>query len=305
MRKIVMALVASVSLILGGVVGIAPVQAAVANNALGKPLPALDFAHASKGAPGNKGKFVPITSRMTPKSSCGTCYFYGGGRQTVSTDMASIQFSVEQPSCTTNCGHSLAELAMQSADGQQTVEWGWLVDTTGVNGTDHVKPHLFAFHWVNGVPSVYNGGGWVNAVGSTCPAGMDISADVAVGSATLQNFVIQHLNGAWWTAYKGNWCGAFPDSLWTSPAYTQAGLVQVFGEVGVYDNVPTGVQMGSGVLGAASPSAGARASTFTLGTTVPAGVAPALTMLSNPVPTHYKAILTPPSLRTFRYGGTY
>jgi neprosin-like protein len=317
MRKKFVSLLMSLGLIVGGVVGISGpasavslLQASVTSNVLGKPLPALDYAHAPKGHAGSKGKFVPIVGnqRRTPCSP--QCYFYGGGKQTVVSDASSIKFSVEQPSCSsTYCFHSLAENAVQSANGQQVVEWGWTVDTTGVNPTP-TKPYLFAFRWVNGVPGVYNGSGWVNAVGSTCPAGMDISADVSVGSATVQNFLVQHLNGAWWTAYKGNWCGAFPDSVWTGaspPAtFTQSGLIQVFGEVAAKDTVPTGVQMGSGVLGASGPSAGARASTFVLGTTVPAGVTPSLTIFNIPaVPTHYNAVLTSPSVTTFRYGGTY
>ena len=276
------------------------------NNILGKPLPALDYAHAPAGVKALKGKAVTPVGMLKRTSCSSPCMFYGGGKQTVSTDTSTISFSVEKPSCTsTFCWHSLAENAVESADQQQIVEWGWNVDTA-VNGNSN--PHLFAFRWVNGVGGTYNGSGWVNAVGSTCPAGMDINADVSVGSANVYNFAIQHLNNAWWTAYKGNWCGAYPDSVWsgaTPPAtFTQAGLVQIFGEVAAKDSAPTGVQMGSGVLGAASPSAGARASSFGLGTTTM--TTPALTMFNIPsVPTHYNAVLTPPSLRTFRYGGTY
>lgn len=283
--------------------------AAQGNNIIGKPIPALDYAHAPKGKSAPKGKFVPITTKkMTARTACTLCYFYGGGKQTVSTDTSSISFSVEQPSCTTYCFHSLAENAVQTLNGQQVVEWGWTVDTQGVNGTDHVKPHLFAFRWVNGVGGTYNGSGWVNAVGSTCPAGMDVSADVSVASANVYGFGIQHINGGWWTAYKGNWCGAYPDSVWTgaTPAatFTQADQVQIFGEVAASDTTPTNVAMGSGVVGAASPSAGARASSFGLGTTTV--TTPALTMFNDPAaPTHYNAVLTPPSLRTFRYGGKW
>jgi hypothetical protein len=306
MKRILGSLLA-IAMIAGGLVSASPAQAvsllsapAASSNILGKPLPRLDYAHAPKGVQALK---VKPGAASVAKSACGTCYFYGGGRQTVSTDAASIQFSVEKPSCTsTYCWHSLAENAVESADGQQVVEWGWNIDTI-VNGDSN--PHLFAFSWVNGVPGVYNGSGWVNAVGSVCPAGMNISADVSVGSATVQNFGWQHLNNAWWAAYKGNWCGAFPDSKWTSPTFTQAGYVQIFGEVAAKDNAPTGVQMGSGVLGSISPSnAGARASSFGLGPNTL--TTPALTIFNTPAaPTHYNAVLQSPSVRTFRYGGTY
>jgi hypothetical protein len=318
-----MALLVALALVLAGALTWAQPASAVSllstpvtagGNILGKPLPALDYAHAPVGIARSKGKLVPITAgHMTPKTACvgSACYHYSGAKQAVVSDASSIQFSVEQPTCnSTVCGHSLAENAVESADQKQIVEWGWTVDNSGVNGADHVKPHLFAFRWVNGVAGTYNGSGWVNAVSSPCPAGMDISADVSTGSATVQNFAWQHLNGAWWAAYKSSWCGAFPDSVWTGATppvtFTQSGLIQVFGEMAAQTTVPTGAQMGSGVLGSITPTnAGARASSFALGTTVPAGVAPSLTILTNTEPTHYNAVLQSGTVRTFRYGGTY
>jgi hypothetical protein len=292
--------------------GASPVQAAptasavAVNNMLGKPLPKLDFSKTMAGKHASVPKGLPVkpVSQMVKKSPCGTCYLYGGGKQTVVTDGASTQATVEKPSCTsTYCYHSLFEIALETTNAQQIVEWGWTVDFT-TNGD--YNPHLFSFYWVNGVPAAggYNAN-FVPAVGSTCPAGMDINADVTAGSATTRLFGIQYLSGAWWMSYKGNYCGAIPGSLWTSPTYTQAGLVQLFGEVAANDTAPTGVAMGSGVLG--STTAGAKSYSYTLGTTVPAGVTPALTIFNIPsAPTHYNAVMIAPTVfRSFRYGGTW
>jgi hypothetical protein len=297
------ALLASVSL-LGApqTAHAAPVTATPAvANLLGKPLPKLDYAHAVVGKQGSVRKGKPVQpvgmSRRTP---CGTCYFYAGGKQTVVTDGASDNATVEKPTCTsTYCYHSLFEIALETTNTQQIVEWGWNVDFA-TNGD--YNPHLFSFYWVNGSPAAggYNAN-FVPAVGTTCPVGKDISADVSVGSATTQLFGVQYLSGAWWMSYKGNYCGALPGSLWTSPTFTQAGLVQLFGEVAANDTAPTGVGMGSNVLG--STTAGAKAYTMVLGNTVPAGVTPALTMLGNPNPTHYNASII--GTKSFRYGGTW
>ena len=84
--------------------------------------------------------------------------------------------------------HSLAELAVLSSDGQQIVEVGWTVDR-GLNGDD--DPHLFVFHWVDGVGTCYNGCGFVpitdgsnlgDAAGMTLP----------VSATDVQQFWIQH-----------------------------------------------------------------------------------------------------------------
>jgi hypothetical protein len=310
MHHKIVSLLMALGIALGLGVSAAPAQAtppavpAVANM-LGKPLPKLDYAHAAVGKAGSvrKGKFT-APPKLAPKSPCGTCYFYGGGKQTVATDGASTQATVEKPTCTsTYCYHSLFEMALETTNGQQVVEWGWNVDFS-VNGD--YNPHLFSFYWVNGVPAAggYNAN-FVPAVGSTCPAGMDINADVTAGSATTRLFGVQYLSGAWWMSYKGNYCGALPGSLWTSPTFTQAGLVQLFGEVAANDTAPTGVGMGSDVLG--STTTGAKSYSYTLGNTVPTGVTPSLGIFNNPsVPTHYNAIFIAPTVsRSFRYGGTY
>lgn len=296
---------ASVSLLASPVqASTAPVAAPAGATILDKPLPKLDYAHAVVGKQGSVRKGKPVQPvGMTTRSACGTCYFYGGGQQTVTTDGASTQATVEKPTCTSTqfCYHSLFELAVKSANEQQIVEWGWTVDPSLFGNSN---PHLFAGSWTNGVFNGY-GTGFVPAVGTTCPHGLDINADVSVGSATTQLFGVQYVSGAWWTSYKGNYCGAFQNSLWTSPTYTQGGKVQVFGEVAASDTAPTGAKMGSGVLG--STTAGAKSYSFTLGNTVPAGVTPALTIFNIPsAPTHYNAIMIAPTVfRSFRYGGTW
>src|ERR1700733_5009430 len=80
MKRIGIALSVSAALVLGGLSAATPASAVSllqaptsANNILGKPLPALDYAHAPAGKPGLKGKVVPITAgHITPKSACST-----------------------------------------------------------------------------------------------------------------------------------------------------------------------------------------------------------------------------------------
>lgn len=298
-------LLAMLLVLLGGAIGVGstPAVASMPATPVSKPMPALDYAHATVGKFGSvrKGKFT-APMKIAPKSPCGTCYFYGGGQQTVVTDGASDQATVEKPSCTgTYCYHSLFELALMTTNGQQIVEWGWTVDPSVFGNSN---PHLFAASWTNGSFNGY-GTGFVPAVGTTCPHGLDVNGDVTAGSATTRLFGVQYVSGAWWTSYKGNYCGAFQNSLWTSPTFTQAGKVQLFGEVAANDTAPTGVGMGSGVLG--STTAGAKSYSFGLGNTVPAGVTPSLGIFNNPsVPTHYNAVMIAPTVfRSFRYGGTY
>lgn len=85
---------------------------------------------------------------ITPNA---TSFLYGDAAQFAATDGLFATATIAQPALATGDSHSLAELAAQSADGRQIVEVGWTVDR-GVNGDS--LPHLFVFHWVDGVPSL-------------------------------------------------------------------------------------------------------------------------------------------------------
>lgn len=174
-------------------------------------------------------------------------FYYVGGRQYANATGASATLSQaqpvvpEQPSAE---NHSLIELAVQSADGQQIVEVGWVVDST-MNGDN--SPHLFVYHWVAGQTSCYNGCGFVQVSSSVIPG-----QTVSVG--TTASYGINYISGNWDITYNSAIVGYFPASLWAG-TFTQLGYVQVFGEVANSTSSTTHcIQMGDGLGGSSSTS---------------------------------------------------
>lgn len=169
----------------------------------------------------------------------GACYDYVYGRQQVDAAGASVIMDQARPELdpADNDGHSLQELAIESADGQQIVEVGWTVDRE-LNGDAH--PHLFIYHWVDGQESCYNGCGFV-PTSRIFTAGMRLAENVA------GVFSIVNKHGDWWISYDGFPLGYFPGSLWGG-TFTRLGLVQAFGEVAA-TVAPTCTDMGDGRSG--------------------------------------------------------
>jgi hypothetical protein len=193
----------------------------------------------------------PLAATDTPSAATSTTppatggkenkvnFLYSVGSQAATADGMYAAMDIKKPTLAKGDFHTLAELAVQSADSQQTVEVGWTVDRA-VNGDE--DPHLFVFHWVNGQQTCYNTcGDFVPYKGGVAP-GDTLPAD------TLKKFGIQHNDGAWWIAYDTTWVGYFPDKEWTSQGadFTQGGNFQAFGEVASSSSCPTGTQMGSG-----------------------------------------------------------
>jgi hypothetical protein len=187
----------------------------------------------------------------------GACYNYVAGRQYAwYATGASVKLWRAQPNLDpgdTN-EHSLQELAVQSVDGLQIVEIGWVVDRS-LNGD--ALPHLFVFHWIDGVPTCYNGCGFVQTSNSITP-GMKLA------SGGFSTFRIEHVGDRWQLSLDGTMFGYFPDSLW-STAFTQPLLIQTFGEV-ASTSTPTCNQMGTGMF-AESPASSAIADFRLLGPT--------------------------------------
>jgi len=164
-------------------------------------------------------------------------YLYAVGSQMAETDGIYANVTIGKPALSKADYHSLAELALQSADGQQIVEVGWTVDRV-VNGDD--DPHLFVFHWVNKQPACYNGCGFV-------PYSRNVTAGATLPYDVQKKFGIQYYNGAWWIAYDTEWIGYFPEALWNDEGvkFNRSGLVQAFGEVASTTTKPCS-QMGNG-----------------------------------------------------------
>lgn len=194
----------------------------------------------STGDPGQSG--AGATNPVGGGSaSVDNTFIYVAGQQYVEADGASVRMYQAEPEVAPNDGHSLQELAVQSADSQQIVEVGWTVD----RATDgDSAPHLFTFHWVNGQPSCYDTCGFVETAASAGRPGMP----VPVGQEG--EYAIQHFQGRWWVGYDNQWFGYYSDSLWNG-SYTRAGRIQTFGEVAAAGPT-TCTDMGDGQPGAAS-----------------------------------------------------
>jgi hypothetical protein len=212
-------------------------------------------------------------------------YSYGVGKQSAVTSGVAANMTIGKPKVQSEDWHSLAEIAVQSADGQQVVEVGWTVDRL-VNKDD--DPHLFVFNWVDGGPKCYNECGFVPAKGASIKPGDTLTSGVS------KNFGIQHINGAWWIAYDTEWIGAFMDDNWKTSNFTQSGLVQVFGEVAASTDKSC-TQMGTG----ATPESAA-AARFSNVVYVDGPVVQLTVGVKSTGDQYQTARLTD---RTFRYGG--
>lgn len=163
-------------------------------------------------------------------------YHYASGWQYAETDGTSANVLISKPYLAEGDYHTLAEMTVQSADGMQKVEVGWVV-SRNVNGD--LDPHLFVYHWVDDKETCWNSCGWTQ-----------ISDDVVPGdtlpTGVYKKFGIQQFDNAWWVAYDSVWIGYFDNTLWKN-RYTKGGLVQWFGEVASTKYEPC-TDMGNGTL---------------------------------------------------------
>jgi len=176
-----------------------------------------------------------------------TAFLYADANQLATADGTFADITIEQPVVGAQDFHSNAEVAAESADGKQIVEIGWIVDH---NLNSDGRPHLFVFHWVDGVGTCYNGCGWVPSARAPFFAGQSLPV-----GATMR-FEIQHVTGGtpgWQLSLNGIPFGEFPDSLWND-TYTRIGLAQWFGEVAASASQPPCTKMGDGEF-ASSPTA--------------------------------------------------
>lgn len=223
-------------------------------------------------------------------------YNYSTGSQAAETDGAYANLMISKPILEKTDYHSLAEIAVQSADGRQIVEVGWTVDRA-VNGDD--DPHLFVYHWVNRKPSCYNGCGFESYGGNVKP-GDTLQYDVA------KKFGIQYFNQAWWIAYDSEWIGFFPDTLWSKEGVTfnRSGLVQMFGEVASPIQAPC-TDMGNGQTSEKETAARVGSVSYINGPTVAMTLrsSPDINPEVKPSPLYSIGYSTLTTTRTFRYGG--
>lgn len=194
--------------------------------------------------------YAPVMNATTVNTNDGSCqasacfYYVGGDQNNFTGTGASVSFTQADPKVGPNDFHSLTELAVESADGTQIVEVGWIV-AQQVNNDN--LPHLFVFHWVNGQSTCYNGCGFVPY------ANAKIAAGAKIKSSGVGSFEINFSANKWIVYYNGSRVGYFPESIWGG-SFTSIGLAQVFGEVAGSVSNPPQTQMGNGVLGSKANS---------------------------------------------------
>jgi hypothetical protein len=201
----------------------------------------------------------PTYSSIPVNVSGGFDYYYVGSYQYANGTGASMVTTQEAPVVPEPAGqnnHSLIELSVQSANAQQIIEVGWIVDSAQYGDS---SPHLFVYHWINGSPTCYSEAsdecGFVQVSGTNSP-----SEALAVGASAT--YEINYSGGNWNIYYNGDEVGYFPGSLW-SGTYTQMGFTQAFGEVAENPANTAGcIQMGNGIAGSSADSA--RISSFGL-----------------------------------------
>jgi hypothetical protein len=238
----------------------------------------------TKGLYGPKGN--PFHTAASTRGISSLTYLYGGAYQFAVADGSNMFMTISRPALATADSHSLGEMAASSADSLNYVEVGWTVDRSLFRDSE---PHLFVFHWVNGVPTCYNGCGFVPVANAgSVTAGMTLRP----GNSTPQ-FTIQHFQGNWWIAYNGVFFGYYPDSLWGG-AYTKVGLAQWFGEVAANSATPC-TDMGTGLF-ASSPSSSAAVAINFIG-----GPAANISLNTTTNPSLYSAALT--NSNSVHFGG--
>lgn len=208
-------------------------------------------AQASPGVPRQRDQEIPPPATVSAAAAGTGCtyrttsqYFCrAGAYQYVTSDGAYMSTPVQSPVVATADYHSLAELAVESRDGQQIIEVGWRIYRP-----QDQTPRLFIFHWINGQATCYNTCGFVPSSSTTIRPGMALTP-----STTPVQFAIQYFQGNWWLGYNGTWFGYFPSSEWGG-TFTKAGLVQIFGEVSSTTANPCS-NMGNGLLGTSASAA--------------------------------------------------
>jgi hypothetical protein len=235
-RKAILAAIATIAVLSAAT----PAYAAPAPDDTGVAAPPITARYGPKAKPPPLGAVAATQDRFGTAAT--VQYLYAQAAQTTTNGGGFAWFDVARPSLSTSDSHTLAELAVSSADRRQIVEVGWTVDRSLFGDAD---PHLFVFHWVDGVGTCYNGCGFVPTTGGGGPAGKKLTP------GTAQYLTIRQSTSGWWISADGiGWLGYFPHSLWGG-RFTQAGIVQWFGEVAAFSTTPC-TDMGNGAFGSAT-----------------------------------------------------
>ena len=159
-------------------------------------------------------------------ASAAPLFSYVGEAYYATSRGASAVLPVADPRLAPQANHSLAELAVESSNGRDIIETGW-VHSQGIAG----GPRLFVSYWAGGVDHVDAG------FRSTSRTGRPFEALRPGASA---RFEVAYASGRWIVSYRGRQLGYFPASLWAG-RFRSAAVTQAFGEVESYG--PSRTQM--------------------------------------------------------------
>ena len=160
-------------------------------------------------------------------------FWYAGAYQSKAAFGAQGTFVVADPKVPASDCHSLAELAVLSNTSlvgftKQAVEVGWTVSPDQFKGDDPDQPHLFVYHWVNGVPMDYpdpeNEHGFV-------PTSPKIIVGMPLRAGSTLVFKITHSDGKWEIFDGKTEIGYFPGSRWEKNPFDEFHTAAWFGEV--------------------------------------------------------------------------
>lgn len=262
---------------------------------------------------------------FAPPAHAALQYYYATGQWGWSSGSvpvsAAANITVWKPSLAVADYHTLAALAVTSANEKSNVEVGWTVDPI-LNGNS--EPHLY-IHWYRDVAGVKTGCGYngqtPNSCGITNPwvdnpaagvlnAGDELTESTSGGTTITLKVGIDYNstdcgaapNGwwvrAWYSTGTSAYIGCYKDTNWSgvSPTFTDIHQVKTYGEAAV-NSASSSTQMGSGVCPAAVPVFNTTAFIGSVQTNL------GLTTLtySNTDPTHFK--YKDVSTSSFYYGG--
>jgi hypothetical protein len=254
------------------------------------------------------------TERKVTRDASGklltTVYHYNTGYQYTApgtSDGAYSNLSIHTPYLdTANDFHTLAQIWVQSADGQQAQELGWIKSQNVFGDLD---PHLFTGIRIHGVFQGWYGTGWNQVSGAAFAPG-----DTLTVSGTPKRFSIYFFSGVWWYGHDNVWFGYYDDALWAAASppvtFNTMGLGQTGGEIAAGGTAPC-TDMGNGLNGAPSGVTNTMAATSNSWfkynpSTSPAAPADSLTLQNNPIANQankYTNGFNSGSVRSFRYGG--
>jgi hypothetical protein len=133
-------------------------------------------------------------------------------------------------------------IAISSADGKQSILFGWAVSKSGFHDT---LPHIATNAVVNNVAHCFNGCGFVPVT----------KAPPRIVVGHLAKYTIKLSKSRWLVVYNGKTLGYYPTSLWSGHKLARNRIAGAFGAVSSHSKTTPRSDMGNGRLGTDPKSA--------------------------------------------------